>query len=142
MYTKATTPEEVFAAAAGRADDLRKLDTLIRETAPELKPYILSGMLAYGPFHYVYASGREGDWAVVSLAPQKHHLSLYICAVKDNSYLAELHGADLGHTSTGKSCIRFNTIDDLNLEQIRHIIREAAEWWKVQPEPVAPPALV
>ena len=37
------------------ADDLERLDALIRETLPELEAHGLN----YGPFHYRYDSGRE-----------------------------------------------------------------------------------
>lgn len=135
MNTKATTPEELFAAAGERADDLRRVDILIQETAPEMERYMLGGGLGYGAYHYTYASGQEGDWPTIGLALQKNHLSLYICAVKDDRYLAELYSQDLGKVSTGKSCIRFKKADDLNLEQVKKIIREAVAWWQSQPKP-------
>jgi hypothetical protein len=49
---------------------------LIRKLAPKLEPFIHSGMLAYGPSHYQYASGREGD---------------YICAAGETGYGAQPH---------------------------------------------------
>ncbi len=39
--------------------EIEKLHKLIRQTVPKLKPFIIAGMIGYGPFHYKYASGRD-----------------------------------------------------------------------------------
>ncbi|MGH2765587.1 MAG: hypothetical protein ACRDKA_06720 [Actinomycetota bacterium] len=38
---------------------------------PEFEPYLESGMIGYGRFHYRYPCGREGDWFRVGLASRK-----------------------------------------------------------------------
>jgi len=48
-----------------RRSDVAALDALIRAAAPDLEPVMAATMLAYGPFHHRYASGREGDAAGV-----------------------------------------------------------------------------
>ena len=78
------TPAEYIAAVDDkRGPDVAALDALIREHAPELEPVIMGGMLGYGPFHYRYASGREGDTHRVSLASRMHGISLYELCVHD-----------------------------------------------------------
>ena len=64
--------------AEPRRTDMVLLDALIRRTAPELEPVMAGSMLGYGPFHYRYASGREGDAALIALASQKRYISLYV----------------------------------------------------------------
>ena len=55
------TPAQYIAAVDDkRRSDIAALDALIRKHA-KLKRVIMGGMLGYGPFHYRYASGREGD---------------------------------------------------------------------------------
>jgi hypothetical protein len=71
-YLESLTPE--------RRADVERLDALIREVAPELTPGYANGFLGYGPYHYRYASGREGDTFVLSVASQKAYLALYVCA--------------------------------------------------------------
>ena len=64
-----STPAEYIAAVDDRRrPDIAALDQLIRTHAPELEPVIMGGMLGYGPFHYRYASGREGDACKLSIA--------------------------------------------------------------------------
>lgn len=129
MKIEAKTREEYFKAAGEREEALRKVDEIIKSAAPDLKPFMLSGMslnmLAYGPFHYRYKSGREGDWAVIALANQKNYMSLYVCVAKDNKYLAELYKDRLGKVSVGKSCIRFKKLEDLNLESVNEMLSNA-----------------
>lgn len=123
-----STPEEYIAALEEpRKSEIERIHRFILETAPELEPHILSGMLGYGQYHYRYASGREGDWCKVALASNKNYISLYICAIINGHYLAESYRSKLPKASIGKSCIRFKRLDDLDTEVIREMLRITAE---------------
>lgn len=114
-----------------RKTDIARLHKLIRKTAPKLKPFILKGMLAYGPFHYKYASGREGDWCRIGLASNKSYISLYACAADARGYVAERYKKKLPKASIGKSCVRFKRVDDLDLDVLTALIKETAKvGWK------------
>lgn len=124
--TAAKTPDEYISLLAEpRRKDIQKLHELIQKTAPSLTPHILSGMIGYGTYHYRYASGREGDWSLIALASQKNYISLYICAVENDTYIAETYKERLPKTSIGKSCIRFKTLADIDLQIITEIIKKA-----------------
>lgn len=103
------------------------LDGFIKKTAPELKPHFAYNMLGYGSFKYKNYKKEEIYWPTISLANQKNYISLYICAVDGNEYVAEKYKAKLGRVSVGKSCIRFKKVEDLNLEELEKIIRIAAK---------------
>lgn len=127
MKVNASTEEEFFKACGEREGDIRKLDKLIRNAAPSLKPQLHNGMsitmLGYGMFHYKTKSGREGDWPAIAIAPQKKYMSLYICALnKDGEYLAEANKDSLGNVSCGKSCVRFKDFDDINKNTLTKIL--------------------
>jgi hypothetical protein len=108
-----------------RRSQLKTLHELILKTLPTEKPFILSGMIGYGKFHYESKSGREGDWALIMLANQKNYMSLYICAAEDGKYLAEKYKSKLPKADIGRSCIRFKKIDDLDLDTISEILTKA-----------------
>ncbi|HLT38067.1 MAG TPA: DUF1801 domain-containing protein, partial [Enhygromyxa sp.] len=59
-------------------------------------------IVGFGDYHYVYESGREGDWFLVGFSPRKRDFTLYIMPGFD-AY-AELL-AQLGKHKTGKSCL-------------------------------------
>lgn len=126
--TDAKTPEEYLESLEEpRKTELRTLHKLIRETIPEEKPHIMSGMIGYGTYHYKYASGREGDWSIIALSSRKNYISLYACAAKDGKYVAESYKEKLPKADIGKSCIRFKKIADIDLSILQQIIRESIE---------------
>ena len=114
------TPAEYIAAVDDkRRSDIAALDALIRKHAPKLEPVIMNGMLGYGPFHYRYASGREGDACKLSIASNKSYISLYCSA-------AERYRDRLPKASIGKSCVRFKKLADLDEKALVALIKETA----------------
>jgi hypothetical protein len=129
VKTKAKTPAEYLAEIPEpRKAQLKKLHALILKTVPSFKPYIQVGMIAYGKYHYLSKSGREGDWGVVALANQKNYISLYICALDMDMYLPEKYKKDLPKASIGRSCIRFKKIEDIDLKIIVKMLKESKVW--------------
>jgi hypothetical protein len=84
-------------------------------------------MLGYGSFKYKNYKKEIIDWPTVALANQKNYVSIYVCAVKDGKYLAEENKARLGKVSVGKSCIRFNKLDQVNLDVLKEVIQAAVQ---------------
>lgn len=120
------TPTAYLAALEGeRKAEVTALHKLIRKTVPGLKPFIHSGMLAYGPMRYRYASGKEGEWFRVGVASNASYISLYVCSVVDGSYVAERYKAKLPKAKIGKSCVRFKRLADLDLAALRALLEDA-----------------
>ena len=82
-------------------------------------------MIGYGPYHYRYASGREGDAHLLALAPHKNYISLYVLCTKDGAYLAESYRERLPKANIGKSCVRFKRPSDIDLGELRELLAEA-----------------
>lgn len=123
--TSATTPDEyITSIAEPRKTEIIKVDSYIRQIVPDLKPFIISGMIGYGPYRYKSKSGREGDWAVILLASQKNYISLYACGMSEGQYVAEKYKQDLPKANIGKSCIRFKIFEDLNKTTLEKILLE------------------
>ena len=93
---------------------------------PDLDPHVDSGMLGYGPFHYRYASGREGDASLLGLSSRKRHISLYVLCETDTGYLAAQYAERLPKADIGKSCVRFKRTADVDRDALRELIAEAA----------------
>ena len=107
--------------------DARALHKLIRASVPELKPFLSSGMIGYGPYHYRYATGREGDTFVVGLAGRKTGLALHVTLAVDGKYLTETFADRVGKADVGKSCIRFRRLSDLDQKTIVTLLRSAGK---------------
>ena len=126
-------PDDVeawFAAAGDREQELRRVDALVTAAAPgidrQLVPVGSSTMLGYGLMPYRPKSAKTTTlWPLIALAAQKRHLSLYVCAVVDGGYLAETRADRLGKVSCGKSCIRFRSLDEVDVDALTGLVRDA-----------------
>ncbi|WP_125801084.1 DUF1801 domain-containing protein [Amycolatopsis sp. WAC 01416] len=127
MFTVAASNlKEYFAADPVREADLRAVDRLVRNAAPELKREFFGGtgagkpgmgmsLIGYGKFQYqVKSSAEPVDWPVIGLALQKNYLSLYVSAVRNDRYLVQDYAGELGKVSLGQNCVRFKKADDLD----------------------------
>jgi len=124
---KASTPAEYLAQLdEPRKAEVTALDALVRKAAPKLEPFVHSGILAYGHWHYKSASGREGDWFRIGVASNKNYISLYICASDGDGYVAERYKAALPKANIGKSCVRFKRLSDLDQDALKRLIKEGA----------------
>jgi len=122
--------EDWFAAAGSREAELRAVDALVVAAAPgidrQLVPVGAGQMLGYGLMPYRPTSARETTtWPLIALAAQKRHLSLYVCAVVDGTYLAEARAGRLGRVSCGKSCIRFPSLDRVDRAELTALLQDA-----------------
>jgi hypothetical protein len=79
-----------------------------------------SSIVGFGSCHYVYASGREGDWFPLGFSPRKKNLTLYLM-----SGLGELTPLmkDLGKFKTGGGCLYVRRLSDVNLPALRTLMR-------------------
>lgn len=132
MRVDAKTIEEYFTKAGEREPMLRELDGLIQKNAPKLDRKIFANMgggaaIGYGMMPYKFANGTISEWPLIALANQKNYVAVYVCAIKDGEYLAESHRENLGKASIGKSCIRFNKMEKINLDGLAEVIRIAAD---------------
>jgi hypothetical protein len=128
MHGSSTAPTHdayIEALDEPRRSEIRALHELIRATVPQLEPTMEFGVLGYGPYHYRYASGREGDAAIVGLASNKRYISLYVAAAVDGRYLAEAYAPRLPKASIGKSCVRVRRVADLDFDVVAELLRDA-----------------
>ncbi len=54
----------------------------------------------------------DGKFPMVSIAPQKNNISVYIMDVIDGKYLVETYAAPFGKSNYGKSCIRIKKLNE------------------------------
>ena len=122
------TPAEYIAAVDDkRRSDIAALDALIRKHAPKLEPVIMHGMLGYGPFHYRYASGREGDACKLTIASNASYISLYCFAADEKGYVAGRYAGRLPKASIGETCVKFKKLADLDEGALAALIEETAK---------------
>jgi hypothetical protein len=126
----ATLPD---AAAA----ELRALDSSIRRLAPSLARRVAEhGLVAYGWYRYRYATGREGEVGVISLAARKAGITMYVGPTYVERFASRLPAADCG-----KGCIRMKRASDLPDDVLADILAavvpadgKLVDWTGVTPQ--------
>jgi uncharacterized protein YdhG (YjbR/CyaY superfamily) len=112
MSSKPANVEEYLARLdPDRRHILESLRRLVRRAAPQASETMRYGMPTY-----------ELNGHVAAFASQKHYVSLYL----DTDLVAE-HKAEFGHLNCGKSCIRFNRLDQLPLEVVETMLVNTIE---------------
>ena len=127
-YLAAVEPEEKRADAA-------TLDALFREVTGFEPRMWGPAIVGYGRYHYVYKTGREGDFLATGFSPRAREFSIYIMPgygefgpVLDR----------LGKHRIGKSCLYVRRLSDIDIDALRELIRaglkDLATHWDVHPE--------
>ena len=115
---------------AAKREDALVLDALFRRVTGEEPAMWGPSMIGYGTYHYVYDSGREGDWMRSGFSPKKAKHSIYLtggyceeATAKRNDELL----AKLGKHSVGKSCLYVNKLADVDLAVLEELVRVNCE---------------
>lgn len=79
-------------------------------------------IIGFGTYHYKYASGREGDMCRIGFSPRKAEFSLYLtCSADDFSAMLKIFGKH----KTGKGCIYFKKLADVNRDVLEEMIKKS-----------------
>lgn len=131
MKLEAETIEDLFEKSGDHEELIRLIDDVISKTAPELKRQLFTGksitMVGYGEMLWQSSSSR-GVWPLISLAPQKHTVNLYIAAEKEGIPLPQYFIDSFGKTAIGKNCIRIRSVKTLDTSILRELVRETLLW--------------
>lgn len=83
-----------------------------------------NAIVGFGDYHYVYESGREGDWFLTGFSPRKQNLTLYI--VGGFNQFEDLM-KKLGKHSLGKGCLYINKLEDVDMKVLREVITKSVK---------------
>jgi len=102
--------------------DARALLALMRRATGSTPKMWGTSIVAFGEYHYKYASGREGDWCVTGFAPRKGMLTVYIMP---GLHLHKANLKKLGPVKTGKSCIYVKRLSDVHLPTLTTMVKQS-----------------
>ena len=119
---------------AAKQDDARVLDRLFREVTGFQPVMWGPSIIGYGQYHYVYDSGRQGDFLATGFSPRKARHSIYI--MPGYADFGDIL-ARLGKHKMGKSCLYVNMLADIDLDVLAELIRaglaDLDKKWPIQP---------
>ena len=105
-----------------RRKDAKALMAMMTRATGEKPRMWGSSIVAFGTYHYVYASGREGDWCVTGFSPRKDSLTVYILP---GLHLQQDNLKKLGKVTTGKSCIYIKKLADVHMPTLEKMVKQA-----------------
>lgn len=79
-------------------------------------------MVGFGSYHYIYASGHEGDIFLTGFAPRKNALVLYLMSGLDEHFSVLLE--KLGKSKASKGCLYIKKLADVDLDVLRTMIEK------------------
>ncbi len=110
-----------------KREDADAILAMMQEITGE-EPVMWGGsIIGFGSYHYVYASGQEGDWPIAGFSPRKRNFSLYIMAGFDE-YDEILER--LGKHKTGKSCLYINKLADIDSDVLHELVTASVNYMR------------
>lgn len=106
-----------------REDAYKLLDIFTETTGYNAKMWGTS-IIGFGSYHYKYATGHEGDAALVGFSPRKAKISLYLasCDPERENLLKKL-----GKHTTGKACVYINKLEDIDVDVLKALICQSVK---------------
>jgi len=105
---------------AKREDSYAILKMLEKITKKKPKMWGAS-IVGFDEYHYVGASGREGDWFITGFSPRKANITIYLSAGV-NRYPELLK--KLGKHKTGVGCLYINKLEDIDKKILEELIKQ------------------
>ena len=82
-------------------------------------------IIGFGSYHYIYASGHEGDAPLIGFSPRKAAFSFYVFSpTEENKHLLN----DLGKYKIGKACIYVKKLSDINLVTLEKLCKTTIKY--------------
>lgn len=126
VKTKASS-SSVSAFIAALDDPQQRADSKtlckLMQSVTGCKPVLWgTAIVGFGVDAYRYASGRSGDWPLVSFSPRKGSFSIYLTDGLE-AYAGLLK--NLGKHKVGKACLTVKSLQDIDHEVLRNLIAES-----------------
>ena len=117
----------IEAESETKRKDLEILHQLILKILPNGKLWFDTGVnadnkasfnptIGYGLQSLKYANGSSRDFFQIGVSANKTGISVYILGLDDKTYIAKNFGDKIGKAKVTGYCIRFKTLNDINLK--------------------------
>lgn len=107
-----------------RRADAKALLAMMTRVTGETPRMWGSAIVGFGSYHYVYATGREGDWCVTGFSPRKDAMTVYILP---GLQMQQANLKKLGKVTTGKSCIYIKNLADVHMPTLEKMVKQAGK---------------
>ncbi|MFY1046006.1 DUF1801 domain-containing protein [Chryseobacterium sp. GP-SGM7] len=126
--------EYISGQTSQKSRDLQNLHKIILEIMPFCKLWFLDGKnndgkivsnpnIGYGFQNLKYADGSSREFYQLGISANTTGISIYFIGIKDKNYLAKNYSNTIGKASVTGYCIKFKTLDHINLDVLREILK-------------------
>src|ERR1041385_6720916 len=134
MNVKEQIKKHITGQPEPKRSDMQELHRLTLRVSPECKLWFFDGKdgdnkavanptIGYG-FHTIkYANGTSREFFQIGLSATKAGISLHLLGITDKTYLTKTFGKKLGKASVTGYCIKFKSLEDINIEVLEAAIR-------------------
>ena len=105
-------------------EDCRKISALMRQATGSEPKMWGANIIGFGKRNLKYDSGRELEWMQIGFSPRKQNITLYLnlCEGWNEDLLSKL-----GKHKTGKGCLYFRRLSDVDESVLRELIEETVK---------------
>lgn len=103
-----------------KREDSKALLRIMQDITGETPMMWGPSIIGFGKYHYKYESGREGNWFLTGFSPRKQNMTVYI--MSGFSRYEQLL-KKLGKYTTGKSCLYFKKLADVDQKVFEKLIK-------------------
>jgi hypothetical protein len=134
MNVKEQIKEYIASQPEPKRTEMEGLHRRILKLKPKGKLWFLDGKnsegkvvsnpnIGYGAYTMKYTDGSTREFYQIGLSPNTTGISVYIMGIEDKKYLANTFGKELGKASVTGYCIKFKTLNEVNIEVLEAAIR-------------------
>lgn len=135
MNVKDQIESYITAQPEPKRSDLQELHRMTMAVQPGCKLWFLDGKnaegkvvsnpnIGYGSFTKKYADGSTTEFYRVGLSANTSGISVYVMGLDDKKYLANTYAKNIGKATVTGYCIKFRSLDDINIEILETAIRD------------------
>jgi hypothetical protein len=109
-----------------RRSDCKELASLMERVTGCTPRMWGTSIVGFDSYHYIYASGHEGDACMVGFSSRKGDISIYLLGGYESAEAQELL-SQLGKHKTGKGCLYLRRLSDVNLPILEQMVARSVE---------------
>jgi len=121
-----------------KRSDIDALNKRILTAFPNCKLWFLEGKddkgivvsnpnIGYGLLKIKYADGKTKEFYQIGISANTTGISIYIMGIEDKKYLLDTYGITIGKASVTGYCIKFKTLNDINIDILEEAIRDGVK---------------
>ncbi len=134
MSTEEQIENYIASQPEPKRNDMQALHQVILKIMPANRLWFLDGRnsenkivsnpnIGYGFQTIKYADGKTRDFYQIGMSANTTGISVYILGIEDKKYLAQTYGKKLGKASVTGYCIKFKTLEDIDVGVLEEAIR-------------------